>query len=87
MVLTPGAELSATGVSLTALTERVHSDGAILPGRKCFLLMMKLYYLPAKYADNVSLDIACNRFLCFLVKGLTGIFPDLVRDNTLGFFV
>jgi len=26
-------------VSLTALTERVHSDGAIPPGRKCFLLM------------------------------------------------
>jgi len=23
-------------VALTALTERVHSDGAILPGRKCF---------------------------------------------------
>jgi len=26
-------------VSLTALTERVHSDGAIPPGRKYFLLM------------------------------------------------
>jgi len=26
-------------VSLMALTERVHSDGAIPPGRKCFLLM------------------------------------------------
>jgi len=39
VVLTLGAEQSATGVSLTALTERVHSDGAIPPGRKCFLLM------------------------------------------------
>ena len=27
-------------MSLTALTERVHSDGAIPPGRKCFLLMI-----------------------------------------------
>jgi len=26
-------------VSLTAVTERVHSDGAIPPGRKSFLLM------------------------------------------------
>jgi len=39
VVLTPGTESSAFGVSLTALTERVHSDGAIRPGRKCFLLM------------------------------------------------
>jgi len=37
--LTPGAELSATGVSLTPRMERVHSDGAIPPGRKYFLLM------------------------------------------------
>ena len=27
-------------MSLEALTERVHSDGAIPPGRKCFLLML-----------------------------------------------
>jgi len=33
----------------------------------------------------VSLEMACNLFLCFLVKGFTGIFPDLVRDNTHGF--
>ena len=33
VVLTPGAELSATRVSLMALTERVHSDGAIPLGR------------------------------------------------------
>jgi hypothetical protein len=39
VVLAPGAEKTATGVSLTALTERVNSDGAIPPGRKCFLLM------------------------------------------------
>jgi len=28
-------------VSLTALTERVHSDGAIPPGLKYFLLMLE----------------------------------------------
>ena len=39
MVLTPGGELSATGVSLTALKERVHCDRAIPPGRTCFVLM------------------------------------------------
>ena len=39
MVLTAGAEQSATGVSLTALTECVHSDAASPPRRKCFLLM------------------------------------------------
>jgi len=37
--LTPGTESSATGVSLTSLTERVHTDGAIPPGGKHFLLM------------------------------------------------
>jgi hypothetical protein len=40
VVLTLGAEQSATGVSLTALTERVHSNAGIPPGRKCFLLML-----------------------------------------------
>jgi len=39
VVMTPGAELSAAGVPLMALTEPVHSDGAILPGPKCFFLM------------------------------------------------
>jgi len=38
-VLMPGAEKSATGVSLTAWTHRIYSDAAILPGRKCILLM------------------------------------------------
>jgi len=36
----PGVVLSAVGVSLTALTECIHSDAAIPLGRKCFLLMM-----------------------------------------------
>jgi len=41
-------------VSLTALTERVHSDGAIPPGRKYFLLM---YYV------NNTIDLVMfNRF-------------------------
>jgi hypothetical protein len=39
--LTPGAEYSATGVSLTDLTERVLFEGASPPGRKYFLLMWK----------------------------------------------
>jgi len=39
MVLAPGAESAATGMSLTALTDRVHSDGAIPPRWKWFLLM------------------------------------------------
>jgi len=39
VALTQGAELSAAGVSLTALTERGHSDGAIPPDRNIFLLM------------------------------------------------
>ena len=36
----PGAESAATGVSLTALTERVHSDRAIPLRRNYFLLML-----------------------------------------------
>jgi hypothetical protein len=36
VVLRPCAEYSATGVSLTALMERVHSDGAFLAGRNLF---------------------------------------------------
>jgi hypothetical protein len=39
MVLLPGAQQSPTWESLTALTQRVHSDGTILPGWKYFLLM------------------------------------------------
>jgi len=39
MVLRSGTECSAPGVFLTALTERVHSDGAISPGQKYFLQM------------------------------------------------
>ena len=39
VILAAGPEESATGVSLTALTEHVHSVGAIPPGRKCLLLI------------------------------------------------
>jgi len=39
IVSVPGAEQSATGVSLTARTDRVHSDDAIPPGRNCLLVM------------------------------------------------
>jgi hypothetical protein len=43
VVLTLGAESAATGVSLMALTERVHSDGARPSGRKYLLLMQQLF--------------------------------------------
>jgi hypothetical protein len=39
IVLMPGPEYFAAGVSLTALTARVHSDGAIPPERNRFLQM------------------------------------------------
>jgi hypothetical protein len=58
VVLTPGAEKSATGVSLTALTESVHSDAAIPTGRKCLLLMYpeKLVYSNAT-EDNADIPL------------------------------
>jgi len=55
MVLMLGAESSATRVSLTALMERVHSDGGIPPGRKCFLRMYdSLTWEPAKFVDGLQ---------------------------------
>jgi len=68
VVLTPGAESSATGVSLTALTERVHSDGAIPPGRKCFLLMIdiRMVYLEVQLlmpADDPGLQLLVSKHL------------------------
>jgi len=44
VVLTPGAESAATGVSLTALTERVHPARAIPPGRNYSLLMYEHWW-------------------------------------------
>jgi hypothetical protein len=41
VVLTPGALYAATGKSVTALTDCIHSDEAIAPGQKYFLLMIK----------------------------------------------
>ena len=40
VVLMPGVAYSVTGVSLTALMERVHSEGAIPPQWNMFLLMI-----------------------------------------------
>ena len=42
MVLTLGAEQAATGMSLTALTDHVHSDGAIPPRQNYPLLMINV---------------------------------------------
>lgn len=39
MVFTLGAESATTGWSLMALTQRVHSEGAITTGQIIFLLM------------------------------------------------
>jgi hypothetical protein len=40
-------------VSLTTLTERVHSDGAIPPGQKYFLLMaLEVSHAPKFYNSN-----------------------------------
>jgi len=55
VVLTPGAEQSATGVSLTALTEHVHPDGAIPPEPNFFLLMscFSLIAVPASSTHSL----------------------------------
>jgi len=52
VVLTPGAEYSATGVSLTALTERVHSDGAI-PSKRNIVLLMIIMGMSRFWFENV----------------------------------
>ena len=64
--LTPGAEESATRVSLTAVTERVHSDGAILPGQQYSLRMMlskldskEVYYDVSKWNFTWSVFAIC----------------------------
>jgi hypothetical protein len=55
-----------------ALMERVHSDGDIPPGRRCFLLMensKQHFHLPvhiqASHIDHIAADAAvgdCKRF-------------------------
>jgi len=57
VLLMLGPELSATRVSLTDLMERVHSDIAIPPRRKCFLLM---------FCQSVSIIIHCENSLSTL---------------------
>ena len=44
-------------------------------------LSRKSSFLDFRNAATVSLEIACNRFLCFLVKGSADTFPDLVCDS------
>jgi len=60
VVLTPGAELSSTGVSLTVLTEHVHSDGAIPPGQKC-LLLMNLDEKDFLLGQALKVKVVCSR--------------------------
>jgi hypothetical protein len=45
VAMRPGAQLNATMVSQTALTEHFHSDGTIPPGWKYFLLFCQLMLL------------------------------------------
>jgi len=52
VVLMPGAENSATGVSLMSLMERIHSAAAVLPGQKCYLLMTLVSSLSADVFTN-----------------------------------
>ena len=44
-------------------------------------LTPRSYFSCFRNSTRVSLGIACNRFLCYLVTGFTGIFPNLVRVN------
>jgi hypothetical protein len=64
-VLMPGAEYSATRVSLTALTERVHSDAGIPPGGKCFLLMNQrlLLELVRSLISNLRFSVSGFTFI------------------------
>jgi len=57
VVLMPGAEKSATGVSLTALPERFHSAGAIPPERNIFLLMVAFRY---STVNSKILTLVCH---------------------------
>jgi hypothetical protein len=59
--LTPGAEYFATGVSLMALTERVHSDGATPPERNIFLLMQKRLDELTQPGWGVAANYCCER--------------------------
>jgi hypothetical protein len=57
MALTPGVVYTTTGVYLAALKEHIHSDGAILRGRKYFLLML---YIVLTMLLSEMLDVARN---------------------------
>jgi hypothetical protein len=62
-------EYSATGVSLTALTERILSERAIPPGRRYFLLMvLNLIFGTFTNPDQIRM---CA--LCQIVSGCIGI--------------
>jgi hypothetical protein len=54
VVLTPGAEYSATGVTPMALMQHVLSDAAIPPRLKCFLLMSVPFLIITNYAATTS---------------------------------
>jgi hypothetical protein len=47
VVLTPGAEYAATGMALTALTDRIHFDKAI-PPRPNYSLLKQAYDSPQR---------------------------------------
>ena len=85
MVLMLGAESSATRVSLTALMERVHSDGGIPPGRKCFVLMEHCQpsgLIPIDlYFDHTSL-VWANETMDSYIRSGVGYSPFSIGQNS-----
>jgi hypothetical protein len=88
VVLALGAEKAATAMSLTALMDRVHSDGVISPGWKYFLLMRIEYNMAwqetgwewetvnvemIQYAVHAVLSVCCTRCMLYSVYALLGV--------------
>jgi len=63
-------------VSLTALTEPVHSDGAIPPGQKCFLLMQ------FNYSNNTVVLLVNYRYIIGGYCKGTDVCLQLGRDQS-----
>jgi hypothetical protein len=68
--LMPGAEWSATVVSLRALREHVYSDWAIPPGRKYFLLMHSECVYTTYYFIQYKACLSSSNSDCFLLSSL-----------------
>ena len=72
VVLTLAVEYSATGLSLTALMECVHSDAAIPPGRQSFLLMLAIVFaLPLLYFTGLKYTVQSSHSLLLCPQSFT----------------